>query len=125
MGRDFLTEHILWQIINRENVFIWNDNWISRLEKKIENPSLVDSHIPKNVVAIMDKVNGEWKLDSIEQWLIEAQYLAIKVIPVCEQRGNDLLVWPYCKGGEYTMKFGYYKLKGEKVVIDNNFLLLI
>ena len=67
MGRDFLNKHLLWQIMDRESVSIWNDSWIPRMKgKKIRHPGLIDSQILEMVIEIIDKKVGMWKLNEIE-----------------------------------------------------------
>ena len=60
VGRDFLKEHILWQIMDGEDVSIWEDKWIFGVgSKKIGHPSLMENQLPKKVFKIMGKSNGE------------------------------------------------------------------
>ena len=79
MGRDFLKEHLLWQIMDGESVLIWEDKWIPGLVKKrIEHPGIVESQLPVKVVEILDREAEEWKLDAIENWLTKEEHEAIK-----------------------------------------------
>ena len=99
---------------------IWRDNWIpSLVGRRLEHPGLIESQIPEKVADIIDKDNGEWKLDGIEQWLTEEQCRAIRIIPTNVRGGSDEVVWPYSKDGGYMVKSGYHKLKEEKVMVKD------
>ena len=39
--------------------------------KEIGKPGLVDLELPKKVAEIMDKNTREWRLEGIEEWLLE------------------------------------------------------
>ena len=63
----------------------------------------------------MDKNTGEWRLEGIDEWLLEEDYKVIQEIPICQQGEKDRLIWPFTKNGEYTVRSGYHKAKeGQK-----------
>ena len=83
------------------------------VKKRLKHLRLMDLKLPEKVVDILDKGVGEWKLKlkAFENWLTKEEQKAIKEIPICRQEGRDILLWPYTKNGEYTVKSGYHKAR--------------
>ena len=90
--------------------------------KKLKHPRLLDFQIPEKVAEIMDRREGEWRLDNFEQWISKEECKAIRTITICQEKGRDTLVWPFTKNGEYSVMTGYYRMKKEDLVVENGFI---
>ena len=79
VGRDFLKEHILWQIIEGESVSIWEDKWILGMEcKKLRHPGLVDSQILEKLAKLMDRGTEDWNLDHVDSGFLRRNVKLLK-----------------------------------------------
>ncbi|OMO61937.1 hypothetical protein CCACVL1_23137 [Corchorus capsularis] len=91
---------------------------------KVELKNGVDiqelQNLPQKVQDLMDKQEGRWKLEDVQQAVTEETILAIENMPICEEGGPDRLVWPASKNGEYTVKTGYYLLKAQEERQETN-----
>ena len=76
--------------------------------------------MPAKVAEIMDINTGEWKLEKIKDWILKEDYKAIQDIPICQQGGKDVFIWPFTKNGEYSIRSGYHKAKEGKSEGMNN-----
>ncbi|OMO52400.1 hypothetical protein COLO4_37225 [Corchorus olitorius] len=68
----------------------------------------------QHVAQIMDKDAGTWKLEGIRDKITGAAADKILAVPVCQEGGNDKLIWPHTRSGKYCIKSGYHIAKEEK-----------
>ncbi|OMP06438.1 hypothetical protein COLO4_08124 [Corchorus olitorius] len=59
----------------------------------------------------MDRSIGTWDLSRIKDAITDEAAEAIELISINEEGGDDMLIWPYTKNVDYSVKSGYHKLK--------------
>ena len=82
--------------------------------QRLKHLGLVNLDVPEKVEEIIDKEHRTWKLEEIQNWISTEEKNDIEVIPIGEEKGKYILVWPYNGQGIYTVKSGYKVLKQEK-----------
>ena len=87
--------------------------------QKLKYLGLIDPAVPEKVEEIIDKEKRVWDLTEIEDRISEEEKQAIEAMPICDNEGNDILIWPYNSDGVYTAKSEYQILKQDKLAGTN------
>ena len=98
-----------WRLGDGESIKIYNDNWLPDSgSAKVVSPC-VPALEGANVDFMINPDTGTWDFNLIDQHFLwfEAQW--IKAIPLCVSRQVDIIIWPRCKNGEYSLKTGYQR----------------
>ncbi|KAK9674046.1 hypothetical protein RND81_12G207400 [Saponaria officinalis] len=93
-----------WLIRNGQRVRFWTDNWtLTAPTFRVWSPCQGDRE-----AKVSGWIDGNsWNVAMLKQSVFESKAEEISKIPICHSSGDDVLVWHYCKGGEYTVKSGY------------------
>ncbi|XP_062024599.1 putative ribonuclease H protein At1g65750 isoform X3 [Rosa rugosa] len=114
-GRNLLSDHALWQVLNGESISTWKDKWIPGiLGGRLSASHLYASEFDpfQRVADLVDWSSTSWNLDPIAQHLTAAEVVAIESIPLSSTWEPDKLVWPYEKCGSYSVRSGYHVQHG-------------
>ncbi|OMO55679.1 reverse transcriptase [Corchorus capsularis] len=109
-GRNFIKEHLVWQVGDGKQVQIWHDNWIPEVGMlNIPEDMLQDR--PEQVSELIEPSQKQWNLTEIDDLISPVERKAICSIPLGIVERTDKRIWPFTKTGQYSVKSGYYKLK--------------
>ncbi|PQM36982.1 uncharacterized protein Pyn_06186 [Prunus yedoensis var. nudiflora] len=60
-----------------------------------------------------------WNISHIEPFIPSCEAAKIRAIPIGTPFTSDRLVWPEVKSGNYSVKIGYYHIKGSPPISRN------
>ncbi|OMP12130.1 reverse transcriptase [Corchorus capsularis] len=123
-GRNFVKDNSQWLIRGGSDVHIWTDKWVlkqGKVELRDDEASIDLDWQPKMVSELIDKENVIWRTELIEDRVFERTVQAIQNMPINEEGGQDRLIWPADRNGEYSVKTGYIvkKTQEEKIMKRN------
>ncbi|XP_026399163.1 uncharacterized protein LOC113295015 [Papaver somniferum] len=115
-GLDFIAQNDVWEVKNGKNILAFEDKWLSSpvelVRKTRPNPNLT-------VSALIDEDTKNWITD-----LVHAFFTPQNAKNILEFRisfsGNDKLIWPYSKNGDFSVKSAYKVISGEINYMNNS-----
>ncbi|OMO67492.1 reverse transcriptase [Corchorus capsularis] len=109
-GRDFLNDHIQWQVGNGAQIHIWDDKWVPDIGRLTASGNF-SSQKPDKVAEIINHNQRVWDIEPVKQWITKDEQDAICRIPLGVFEREDKRVWPHNTSGQYSVKSGYFILK--------------
>ncbi|KAH6784204.1 hypothetical protein C2S52_009163, partial [Perilla frutescens var. hirtella] len=113
-GREILEYGLNWNIRNGRSTRIWKDPWIPESYPSTYNERA--SAFPNvQLVCQLFEANGEyWNSELIENIFSQDISKRILAIPLCQTSMEDCPFWRFNKNGIYSVKSGYWVMKGIK-----------
>ncbi|KAL5822172.1 hypothetical protein ACOSQ3_024054 [Xanthoceras sorbifolium] len=103
-GRGVLKKGVRWRIGNRENVSIYEDQWLLRESTfRVYSPRFLPEGV---LVAGLIGANGSWSEEIVRRYFILEEAEAILGIPLSRNQ-MDSVMWHYDKRGEFSVKSAY------------------
>lgn len=103
-GRDVLRRTGRWVVGNGEKIKIEDDNWILYGAKAKLRTGCGATWVRE----IIDQNNRGWDVRKIRDLFDPSSVLQVFQTPIRWTQGEDFLIWPHTKSGEYSVKSGYY-----------------
>jgi hypothetical protein len=120
VGRDLLTEGIIWRIGNGNSIRVREEKWIPR---PTTFSAQTYSHLVGEDMVVADLIEDnpvQWNRPFIFQNFEEEEATAICNIPLSRFHQDDKIIWRVTKTGEFSVRSAYHlekerieKLKGE------------
>lgn len=107
-GRDILRKGGRWIVGNGESRDVEADNWLASGAKERLRNEGVDIRVRE----LIDQNQKGWDIRKVREIIDPSSVLQVLQTPLRWTDGNDVLIWPHSKSGEYTVKSGYHIIRG-------------
>ena len=106
-ARKVILKGMKWRIGDGKSINIYGDNWLPGEG----TPTIISPRVPElegaKVSTLISADTGTWDQNILRQHFIHFEAQRIMAIPLCLTQQRDVLIWPNCPNGEYTVKTGY------------------
>ena len=106
-GRDVIKHGAIWRIGDGKSIHIWGDRWLPQKHSPLVLSPQVHELAEAKVNRLIDEDRSCWRIDLIDETLLDFEAKLVKGIPLCLIEQSDELIWPHSANGAYTVKTGY------------------
>ena len=117
-ARKVISNGMRWRIGDGKSIDLYCDNWLpGGGSSKIISPRVPELEGAK-VSALISQDTGTWDQNLLYQHFLSFEAQRIMAIPLCLTNQRDVLIWPGCPNGEYSVKSSYKQLCEEENISD-------
>ena len=105
-ARKVISKGMRWRIGDGKSINLYCDNWLpGGGSSKIISPRVPELEGEK-VSTLISQDTGTWDQTLLHQHFFTFEAQRIMAIPLCLTNQRDVLIWPGCSNGEYSVKSG-------------------
>ncbi|XP_062014142.1 uncharacterized protein LOC133730599 [Rosa rugosa] len=117
-GREVLKKGLRFQVGDGSGISVWKDPWIALpLSFKPFSP-IMEGTEDFMVADLIDRENGEWLLDLLDELFTNGEVENIASIPLSLRGAEDRLIWHFDRRGIYNVKSGYYVFNKAQTALE-------
>ena len=105
-GRDLLLKGVRWRVGCGEDISVWNDAWLPSPTQTRVNSHVVQGFEDMKVSELINPVTHKWDQNLLHGLFTPHEAELIASIPLCLNKVEDVVVWPFTPSGCYTVKSG-------------------
>ena len=105
-GRDLLLKRVRWRVGCGEAISVWKDAWLPSTTQPWVSSPIVQGFEGMKVSDLIDPATNKWDQNLLHGLFIPHEVELITSIPLCLNKVEDVVVWPFTPSGCYTVKSG-------------------